>query len=694
MRSHGSRGGFGNKDHSHRRGGSFGTPTGGGGGPGHSHQQQNTSFRGRNQGHMRTGRQDAGSSLGARDGPMNSSFGNTGKKDENRRTFTDFKFVGLEFPDFHWSWGTLPVQETPPPSPVKTETDDAADALDAPRDNVKAEPTELDLSDARSGAEAAPHSSVKDENYTSASEAVSSRQLKAVPTELVIAPSSSDSPAGSFNTPPPSRLRIYFHTPVSLDDSRPIPNSLSTASVIGPAPSDSRKGKRKKLEDEECDQEEGRARPPPPQMGGAVGDDHSSVTPSVDVDEAERASIAPSAAESASEGDWLMAAIAADEAGGDADNQTDLGDNDVPHESEVPTSHDGGPCAAEKDGHEEPAGEWFDSAVNGIARVEDSSPAGGNAASCGIEPVHTADFGSIQGSHDPIVGLIAPADGSELPVASEVAVPDASEVGQVEGAPVSEVALAADASVTQVGDASSSDSGVPSAPLDDEHGSQTEKVADEVLPPVSEPSAAEIAPSEATAPELGPVAAGEVLSADLVEQVVVVGGAVENGSILPTVPGDAPEEPPSSSEDAVPVVKSETADIPIVNGHSTDSTPPREAAPSESGKQGEEDPLPVSSSSPVPKALLSATASVSGTTETSPVKKEPKEAKSASANRLSISYAGGNRRLVVDAEVIDTLTVFRSEGRIEVVMKVNKGEGTGFKGIYVSCIVLCAPLGR
>jgi 20S proteasome subunit alpha 6 len=53
-----------------------------------------------------------------------------------------------------------------------------------------------------------------------------------------------------------------------------------------------------------------------------------------------------------------------------------------------------------------------------------------------------------------------------------------------------------------------------------------------------------------------------------------------------------------------------------------------------------------------------------------------------SANRLSISYAAGSRRLVIDAEMVDTLKVFRAEGRIEVAITIDR-EGDGFRGIQV-----------
>lgn len=60
--------------------------------------------------------------------------------------------------------------------------------------------------------------------------------------------------------------------------------------------------------------------------------------------------------------------------------------------------------------------------------------------------------------------------------------------------------------------------------------------------------------------------------------------------------------------------------------------------------------------------------------------------KAPSANRLSISYASGTRRMVIDAEVVEKLKVFRSEARIEIHMKVAKDDDR-FSGILVSSLV-------
>lgn len=272
LRGHGSRGGFGKDFHNRRGGGSFNA--------GHQHHQNNATFRGRGQGHAstRASRQDGSTSFGNRDA---SQFASSGKKDENRRTLTDFKIVGLEMPELGWSWGVLP-------SPIKAEEKEVAASLLDPSPEVKDEEMGTDklAGVGTPKSETAPVAEAADVKTDASQEQSSS------------------------STPPPSRIRIYFHTPVSPDDSHPIPHNSSYT-----APPDTRKGKRKKLEDDDGDAEEGRERPPPPRSSQM--DDNVSV----DMDGVGRGSAAPSLAETASEGDWLMAAIAEDEGdvGADAD---------------------------------------------------------------------------------------------------------------------------------------------------------------------------------------------------------------------------------------------------------------------------------------------------------------------------------------------------------------------------------------
>lgn len=310
LRGHGSRGNFGggNKEYHNRRGGGSFANSGGGGGGAYPHQ--GTSFRGRGQSHSNPGRGrhdgGGGATFGTRDGPMSSSFGSTGKKDENRRTLTDFKIVGLEIRDLVWTW--------PSSMPAKNEAkEEVSSSPEISKVTVKDEVMD-DSSSLKPGSvlvgEEAPHTEPSVDGVSGAGELpMSSVDPKA--------PQEESQPTGprvsDLNTtsPPPSRIRIYFHTPVTADDSRPIPHNSSFS--FGVTPSDSRKGKRKKLEDDDGDLEEGRAPPPPPQMGSGMSDDRSSVA----------ASVAPSIAETASEADWLMAAIAEDEEEAEAEGELD-----------------------------------------------------------------------------------------------------------------------------------------------------------------------------------------------------------------------------------------------------------------------------------------------------------------------------------------------------------------------------------
>lgn len=124
-------------------------------------------------------------------------------------------------------------------------------------------------------------------------------------------------------TPPPSRIRIYFHTPVSADDLQPLSSQPSFADDDSSSLSNVRKGKRKKLEDDDGDLEDGRGLPPPPpHLSGIRSDpDNASIAASADYEGLEMAagrdSVAPSVTETASEGDWLMAAIGEEDADGE-----------------------------------------------------------------------------------------------------------------------------------------------------------------------------------------------------------------------------------------------------------------------------------------------------------------------------------------------------------------------------------------
>ena len=247
--------------------------------------QQQQQSRGRN--NQRSGRNDGsfvahGSGSGAR-------------KEEFKRAMTDFKLIAIEIKQLGWSWGAVPSsqntdlpvdQNRESPGPIKAEADE------------KVSP-EKDLAQPSSdGMQGGP-----------------SVDMKAEPSELASLPAKPDfglppvpHTGGAPVVPsPPSRVRIYFHTPVTPKDSMPIPHASAVPvdlSALATSQSSPRKGKRKRTDDEEDDDAENCTT----HTSAAHQDDAVSVTTHPDQD-GFRGSVAPSVGESTSEGDWLMAAI-------------------------------------------------------------------------------------------------------------------------------------------------------------------------------------------------------------------------------------------------------------------------------------------------------------------------------------------------------------------------------------------------
>lgn len=326
LRGRGSRGGFNNnQDFHNRRGGSFGA----GGDRGGGHHQPGNNLRGRGSGN-RGGGSGGGVALGPRDAASQSAAmgGTGGSGKENRRTLTDFKLAGIQIDDLKWTWGMVP----PPPSSV-VETEATAEPAvagvsDAPV--VKEEPTEGDaeLAQTQPADDAAASQSLKAENTLIVEPEDPSHSSSGKTASTTVTAHASASAPESVS-PPPSRVRIYFHTPVSADDSHPIPHAVTGLSIT---PSDSRKGKRKKLEDDDGDLEEGRARRPPPQPSSQLG--KAEPVMNIDTDGTARGSVAPSVGDTASmsEADWLMAAIVEDDGNADAEGDDD---HDMLHVSQI-----------------------------------------------------------------------------------------------------------------------------------------------------------------------------------------------------------------------------------------------------------------------------------------------------------------------------------------------------------------------
>jgi 20S proteasome subunit alpha 6 len=62
-----------------------------------------------------------------------------------------------------------------------------------------------------------------------------------------------------------------------------------------------------------------------------------------------------------------------------------------------------------------------------------------------------------------------------------------------------------------------------------------------------------------------------------------------------------------------------------------------------------------------------------------------------SANRLSISYAAGTKRLVFNAEIVEKLKIHRSDGRVEITLRVEKDEVNELNGIIVGSLTSQQP---
>lgn len=680
LRGHGSRGGFGNKQDFHnRRGGSFNQQH-------HQGNMGNTGFRGRGQSHSssRAARQDGSSTQSGSRDTLSASFASSGKKDENRRTLTDFKIVGLEMPELGWEWGHIP-------SAVKLEGKEATSLVDSSHAFVK---EEANLS-----------SGERDRSDHAISDMSAAADVKAEP------------PVGeqSSLSPPPSRIRIYFHTPVSPDDSHPIPH---TSYSYGTSPMDSRKGKRKKLEDDDGDTEEGRGRPPPPR-GSQMSD-----TASVDMDGMGRGSAAPSVAETASEGDWLMAAIAEDDGdtadvevsahGGHADDEDDsqlrVSRVEDPHvaisESTIPGLGGdiiNGEFSTGLEYHYDGCFRiWMEDVhltIGGFTRLTialegtlvDGHGTGSSGDDCAAAAIHdTEDHGSIVAGNDiasvpsnaiaknctsgpsqrqssvdftPMLEVAAELAASEVtkPLQSELSTENGSEP-VLSGCPSliepSCLASQSSSSLNSSFDVSSSRASAPPPATSAESG----------IPQLGEQPPAHAGPAQ------DPVAEG-------VDNVARTATALKplqsHSSYASTIVDDSPDNGLFSQEEEI---------MTQVDKSALHYSQPDEKV-HDLAHDNDQEHLPEPPASPTSNTLLSTSSgSTYGESSHQTVVTPSKKGKTPSANRLSISYAAGSRRLVVDAEVVEYLRVYRAEGRIEVHMSLDKDEEESLKGVLV-CMV-------
>lgn len=671
VRAHGSRGNFGG-GHG-RRGGSFQGN--------HNHQG---SFRNR-QGGGRGGRHDGGStaSFNTKDGAV-SSFGNVGKKDENRRTLTDFKIIGLEMPNLSWSWGILPSS-----LPMKAEIKEEATAADLDVKDEDAETNAVKTEDTL----VEGVSQVSEPQTLIGSNGGSMDTLSALEIKPPLDRGVGRASDANLSTPPPSRMRIYFHTPVTADDSRPVPQSSSF--TLGSTPADSRKGKRKKLEDDDADlEEDARAPPPPPQM--AIGDDRSSIG----------ASAAPSVAETTSEADWLMAAIEGEE---EAETEIELHPGDEEEGEQLHVSQLVGAQSADGASDDASTRTLGEKTLDGELRLlyfsttsfsVDNRPLDRHQTKR-LSCTHTANISfkgnvdvkmndSLDSDHSRRDGDVpAPMnegyDDDDAPSANVVGDPG----GDLKDDPSGAITLNGivghkqSAETRTSGQEASSDSSV--LPLDSPDpafvslqsqgattvSSASVSVFDVISVLHDVPHSLSLNSDEHAANHFG--------SPDT--QVMQNGSGVAKSlqavSLEPTLLNVEETQDSSQAEYDVVGASTQLSEEEIMESEAlhggTESTQPEH--------------LPEPPASPASNTLqTTSSASTQGDSPTVPQKSEIPSDRTPSANRLSISYAGGNRRLVIDAEVVHSFKLFRQEGRVEVIINMDKETEDGLKGILV-CIL-------
>ncbi|KAJ3560027.1 hypothetical protein NP233_g11101 [Leucocoprinus birnbaumii] len=579
------------------------------------------------------------------------------------------------------------------------------------------------------------------------------------------------------SSPPPSRMRIYFHTPVTPDDSRPIPHSSNyygEPSVS--SPSDVRKGKRKKLEDDDGDIEEGRAAPPPPPQMGSNGFGAGNSISAASTADNDRSSVPASVAPSE---DWLMAAIVEGEEEAEAEGvlrpSPHDGEDNANEDEEQMDVHD--ELLHGKDNHDgdedgdvdgKVDGEHYSCSPQSLRLVDRAFKLHALAAvtprqADGVVSPHETDlisfFFSFQGhAHHGHDGNSAPsaADGNSVQNES-IACPPSDPAPPLP-------TLACEQSTSQgeaatVGETTKSDGPTSSATGVNGGGS---------IPTVHQASASSVSLSVPTNGDISSSSASVASSSGTTPAIAAATATIESASVFDVVSSSdcstharvCSDSKQSSGNAAAAAETSTTStdhterkiDVQQQQKHATQngdgverkgSSKSLEAASVEStlldvtsgeGTQqstlilgtesqfmGEEtqidhdfdedhefdevehehdhehdhehintdstqmEHLPEPPASPTILSTPSNSDAGGNGMKVVDSSTAPggsaKKARVPSANRISISYAGGNRRLVIDAEVVQSMKVLRQAGIVEVVMDVMKFNENELKGI-------------
>lgn len=109
----------------------------------------------------------------------------------------------------------------------------------------------------------------------------------------------------------------------------------------------------------------------------------------------------------------------------------------------------------------------------------------------------------------------------------------------------------------------------------------------------------------------------------------------------------------------------------------------------ETSEQGGQEHLPEPPVSPVSNTLLSTSSSSTyGDSNSHTSDKDKSITLTPSANRLSISYANGNRRMVINSEVVEKIDIYRTEGRMEMKLKLQHNSDNTLQGILVCILII------
>jgi 20S proteasome subunit alpha 6 len=293
---------------------------------------------------------------------------------------------------------------------------------------------------------------------------------------------------------------------------------------------------------------------------------------------------------------------------------------------------------------------------------------------------------SVEGSAPQIPAVVAGERGTDLHHDGASTGPASSQPSTVEvnGTSVGTVGQKLDGSGVTSDSPATSVAGAETVSLGDKHAEDSSALSVSVSL-----TALDTASTLASVPQPSPVALNQQQTANPVgySDTQVRGAPLQAASSMATLPDlDSPDSANSSfSAGGAPTVMNGNVEDAVADEGYQDmpSGEELELIVSEHQRQHGHEHLPEPPASPTSNTLLSTSSdSTYGDRNQTPVKADGKGARTPSANRLSISYAGGNRRLVIDADVVSKLKVFRTQGMIEVLMNFDKDD-SGLKGIFV-----------